>query len=109
MIEGLNKYVETVRVQKRIITDGHLVFQLTITPHETIKAYKKYEAVVWFVKDGNKHRVAVVRQVAKVIEGEDKFIMKVINIELSKVLFSIINTKMFQEIVEGNYNGYTDE
>lgn len=108
MVEGLNKYIEEIRVQRKIITDGHLVFQLTIAPHETIKAYKKYEAVVWFVKGSNKYRVATVKQVAKVIEGEDKYIMRVINIELSKTLFSLVSKRAFQQIIEGNY-GNIDE
>lgn len=109
MVEGLNKHIEAIRVQRKIITDGHLVFQLTIAPHETIKAYKKYEAIVWFVKGKNKYKVTTVKQVAKVVEGEDKYIMRVINIDLSKTLFSIINTKMFQEIIEGEYYGNTNE
>lgn len=109
MVEGLNKHIEEIRVQRNIITDGHLVFQLTIAPHETIKAYKKYEAIVWFVKDGNKYRVATVAQVAKVIDGEDKYIMRVINIELSKALFSLVSKREFQQIIEGEYNGSIDE
>lgn len=108
MVEGLNKYIEEIRVQRKIITDGHLVFQLTIAPHETIKAYKKYEAIVWFVKDGNKYRVATIKQVAKVIEGEDKFIMRVIDIELSRTLFSLVNKEEFQQIIKGDY-GNIDE
>ena len=108
MVEGLNKHIEDIRVQRKIITDGHLVFQLTIAPHEIIKAYKKYEAIVWFVKDGNKYRVATVKQEAKVIEGEDKFIMRVIYIELSRVLFSLVNKEEFQQIIKGNY-GNIDE
>lgn len=108
MVEGLNKHIEEIRVQRKIITDGHLVFQLTIAPHETIKAYKKYEAVVWFVKNGNKYRVATVKQVAKVIDGEDKFIMRAIHIDMSRLLFSLVNKKDFQQIIEGNY-GNIDE
>lgn len=108
MIEGLNKHIEEIRIQRKIVTDGHLVFQLTIAPHETIKAYKKYEAVVWFVKDGNKYRVVTVKQVAKVIDGEDKFIMRAIYIDMSRLLFSLVNEKDFQQIIEGNY-GNIDE
>lgn len=108
VVEGLNKHIEDIRVQRKIITDGHLVFQLTIAPHETIKAYKKYEAIVWFVKDGNKYRVATVKQVAKVIEGEDKFIMRVIYIELSRALFSLVNKEEFQQIIVGDYGSINE-
>lgn len=108
MVEGLNRYIEEERVNRGIDLYSHLVFQLSISSHDTIKAYKKYEAVVWFVKSGLKYRVATVNQVAKVVDGEDKHIMRVINIDMSKLLFSLINKKAFQQIIEGTY-GDTNE
>ena len=108
MVEGLNRHIEELRVNRGIISNSHLVFQLSIAPHDTIKAYKKYEAIVWFVKNGLKYRVATVCQVAKVVDGEDKHIMRVINIDMSKMLFSLINKKAFQQIIEGTY-GDTNE
>lgn len=108
MVEGLNRYIEEERINRGIDLYSHLVFQLSISSHDTIKAYKKYEAVVWFVKSGLKYRVATVNQVAKVVDGEDKHIMRVINIDMSKLLFSLINKKAFQQIIEGTY-GDTNE
>lgn len=108
MVEGLNRYIEEERINKGIDLCSHLVFQLSISSHDTIKAYKKYEAVVWFVKNGLKYRVATVNQVAKVVDGEDKHLMRIINIEMSKILFSLINKKAFQQIIEGTY-GDTNE
>lgn len=108
MVEGLNRYIEEERINRGIDLYSHLVFQLSISSHDTIKAYKKYEAVVWFVKSGLKYRVATVNQVAKVVDGEDKHIMRVINIDMSRILFSLINKKAFQQIVEGTY-GDTNE
>lgn len=108
MVEGLNRYIEEERINRGIDLYSHLVFQLSISSHDTIKAYKKYEAVVWFVKSGLKYRVATVNQVAKVVDGEDKHIMRVINIDMSKMLFSLINKKAFQQIIEGTY-GDTNE
>lgn len=108
MVEGLNRYIEEERINRGIDLYSHLVFQLSISSHDTIKAYKKYEAVVWFVKSGLKYRVATVNQIAKVVDGEDKHIMRVINIDMSRILFSLINKKAFQQIVEGTY-GDTNE
>lgn len=108
MVEGLNRYIEEERINRGIDLYSHLVFQLSISSHDTIKAYKKYEAVVWFVNSGLKYRVATVNQVAKVVDGEDKHIMRVINIDMSKMLFSLINKKAFQQIIEGTY-GDTNE
>lgn len=109
MVEGLNRHIEEIRVNRGLETNGYLVFQLSITPHGTIKAYKKYEAIVWFVKNGLKYRVATVCQVSKVIDGEDKFIMRSINIDMSKILFSLVSKKAFQQIIEGDYDGNTNE
>ena len=108
MVEGLNRYIEEERINRGIDLYNHLVFQLSISSHDTIKAYKKYEAVVWFVKSGLKYRVATVNQVAKVVDGEDKHIMRAISIDMSKMLFSLINKKAFQQIIEGTY-GDTNE
>ena len=109
MIEGLNRHIEEIRADRGIKTNSHLVFQLSISPHDTIKAYKKYEAVVWFVKNKLKYRVATVCQVGKVVDGEDKYIMRVINIDMSKILFSLVNKNAFQQIIEGDYDGNTNE
>ena len=109
MVEGLNKHIEAERVKRNIITDGHLVFQLSITQHPTIKAYKEYKAIVWFTKDRKNYKVAQVSQVAKVVDDQDKYIMRVINIDMSKALFSLISKPAFKEIIEGKYNGNTDE
>lgn len=108
MVEGLNRYIEEERINRGIDLYSHLVFQLSISSHDTIKAYKKYEAVVWFVKSGLKYRVATVNQVAKVVDGEDKHIMRTISIDMSRMLFSLINKKAFQQIIEGTY-GDTNE
>lgn len=109
IVEGLNRHIEEQRVKRNIISHGHLVFQLSITPYNTIKAYKKYEAVVWFVKDKLKHRVLTIVQVAKVIEGEDKHIIKILNIEMSKMMFSFVGTEAYNQIIEGIYDGITNE
>lgn len=109
MVEGLNRHIDEQRLKRNILSCSHLVFQLSITPHSTIKAYKKYEAIVWFVNSGLKYRVATVQQIAQVTEGKDDYILRVINIDMSKALFSLIGTKAYQEIIEGTYDGNTNE
>ena len=109
MVEGLNKHIEAERVKRNIITDGHLVFQLSITQHPTIKAYKEYKAVVWFTKDRKNYKVAQVSQVAKVVDEQDKYIMRVINIDMSKTLFSLVSKSAFQEIIKGEFDGDSNE
>lgn len=103
IIEGLNRYIEEERVKRGIITHGHLVHHYTITPNPTMKAYKTYKVEVWFVKDSNKCRVAIVQQVARVVDGADDMIMNIIKIELAKTLFNLIKMKEMEDIINGGY------
>lgn len=107
IIEGLNRYIEEERVKRKIITHGHLIYHHTITPNPTMKAYKTYKIEVWFVQGPNKCRVAVVQQVARVVDGADDMIMNVIKIELAKTLFSLIKMKEMEDIINGEcYSTY---
>ena len=55
IIEGLNQSIEDKRDALKIKATGHLVLQRTVKPHQTFKAYKEYESIVWFVKGGKKY------------------------------------------------------
>lgn len=101
IVEGLNRYIEEERVKRNVITHGHLVYHHTITPNPTMKAYKTYKVEVWFIKDTHKHKVATVQQVARVVDNMDTYIMEVLKIELSKGLFTLVGTKIMEEIING--------
>lgn len=101
IIEGLNRYIEEERVKRGIFTHGHLVHHHTITPNPTMKAYKTYKVEVWYVKDANKCRIAVVQQVARVVDGADDMIMNVVKIELAKALFKLVKMKEMEDIING--------
>ena len=47
IIEGLNQSIEDKRDALKIKATGHLVLQRTVKPHQTFKAYKEYESIVW--------------------------------------------------------------
>lgn len=102
IIEGLNRYIENERVKRNIITHGHLVYHHTITPNPTMKAYKTYKVEVWFVKGVIKYKVAVVQQVARVIDNADAAIMDILKIELSKTLFTLVGSKAMEGIINGD-------
>lgn len=104
IVEGFNRYIEEKRLKKNIITNGHIVPQLTITPNATMKAYKTYKIELWFVKDNNKHRVAVVQQVARVVDNMDSIILNVLEIELAKALFSIVESDKMEDMINGEFS-----
>ena len=109
IIEGLNQSIEDKRDALKIKATGHLVLQRTVTPHQTFKAYKEYKFVVWFVKDGKKYRVIRLTWTAKVLDGQEETVLREINIRLSRLIFNWIGSSFYEQVIKGEYNGYTDE
>lgn len=105
IIEGLNRYIEDKREVLKIKTTGHLVLQKTVKPHQTFKAYKEYEFVIWFVKGGKKYRVITVKETAKVIDGQEETIMREMNVKLSRLIFNWIGSDFYEQVINGEYNG----
>ena len=103
IVEGLNRFIEIKRFEKKIFDNGHIVLHKTITPNPTMKAYKTYEASLWFVKDGNKYRVVTAKYCTRVIDGHDDEIKRLLEIELSKALFTFVTSDKMEEIVNGTY------
>ena len=109
IIEGLNRSIEDRRDTLRIKTTGHLVLQRTVKSHQTFKAYKEYESVIWFVKSGKKYRVITVKETAKVLDGQEETMMRRMNVELSRLIFNWIGSNFYEQVVKGEFNGYIDE
>lgn len=109
IIEGLNRSIEDKRDILKIKTTGHLVLQKIVNPHQTFKAYKEYEYVIWFVKGGEKHRVITVKETAKVLDGQEETMIRRMNVELSRLIFNWIGSNFYEQVIKGEYNGYTDE
>lgn len=116
IIEGLNRSIEDKRDALKIKTTGHLVLQRTVKPHQTFKAYKEYESVIWFVKGDKKYRVITVKETAKVLDGQEEVMigrmnveLSRMNVELSRLIFNWIGSNFYEQVVKGEYNGYIDE
>lgn len=105
IIEGLNQSIEDKRDALKIKATGHLVLQRTVKPHQTFKAYKEYEFIVWFVKGGKKYRVITVKETAKVIDGQEETMIRRMNVELSRLIFNWIGSDFYEQVINGEYNG----
>ena len=105
IIEGLNQSIEDKRDALKIKATGHLVLQRTVKPHQTFKAYKEYESVVWFVKGGKKCRVITVKETAKVLDGQEETMIRRMNVELSRLIFNWIGSDFYEQVINGEYNG----
>lgn len=105
IIEGLNQSIEDKRDTLKIKTTGHLVLQRTVKPHQTFKAYKEYESIVWFVKGGKKYRIITVKETAKVLDGQEEIMIRRMNVELSRLIFNWIGSDFYEQVINGEYNG----
>lgn len=109
IIEGLNRSIEDRRDALKIKTTGHLVLQRTVKQHQTFKAYKEYESIIWFVKNGKKYAVITVKETAKVLDGQEETMIRRMNVELSRLIFNWIGSNFHEQVIRGEYNGYTNE
>lgn len=108
IIEGLNKHIEDRRSYMGIPSKGHLVLQRVIEPHPTFKAYKTYKAVLWFVKEKDRHIVISLSHSAKVLEGQKESMQQYINTELCHLIFNWIGSSFYEEVIRGEYNGVSE-
>lgn len=108
IIEGLNRHIEAKRKDKDIKTTGHLILQKEIIPHTSFKAYKIYKYTLWFTKKGKSYKVITVQHTAKVLDGQEDIMNREINIMLSNMIFNWIGSNFYEQIINGDYNGYEE-
>ena len=101
IIEGLNKHIEDRRSYMGIPSKGHLVLQRVIESHPTFKAYKTYKAVLWFVKEKDRHIVISLSHSAKVLEGQKESMQQYINTELCHLIFNWMGSDSYKDIIQG--------
>ena len=81
IVEGLNRHIETKRLENGIKKDiGHLVLQKEILPHHTFKVYKNYRYTLWFIKNKKSYQVISFQQSHKVLKEIEDNIIKKVNI-----------------------------
>lgn len=103
IVEGLNRFIEVERFKKDIITDGHLVMHKSIEINPLAKAYKNYTVTIWFVKGVNKYKVVTVKYSMRAVGSIEDEINKILSIELSKALFSLVTSDIMGGIINGDY------
>lgn len=101
-VEALNQYIEDIRNNRNITSNLHLVVQRSIAPSEHFKAYKVYNITIWAV-GSTKSRVLSYSYTDRLIEGQDESIIKRIEIYTLKDIYSIVNTELFESIINGEY------
>lgn len=108
IIEGLNKHIETRRIERRIGNIGHMVLQKEIMPHSSFKVYKTYKYTLWFTKKGKSYKVITVQHVAKVPDGQEENMLREMNIMLSTSIFNWIGSDFYEAVIKGEYNGVSE-
>lgn len=108
IIEALNRNIESKRREEKIDTVGHLVLLRTTKTNPTFKAYKTYEAIIYFVAKRKKHRVLSCSLTAKVLEGQEERMKEDIDIKLINDIFNFIQSEYYSQIIKGEYYGGAD-
>lgn len=108
IIEGLNRHIENKRKDLNIAAKGHIVLQKEINTNSSFKAYKNYRYTVWFT-NRKSHRLITVSQSARVIDGQEEFIERQMNIILCQYLFDWIGSDSYNKVINGEYNGVPED
>ena len=108
IVEELNRHIEDRRSERDISSKGHLILQRVVEPHPTFKAYKTYKAVLWFVKEKDRHIVISLSHSAKVLEGQKESMQQYINTELCRLIFNWIGSDFYEAVIKGEYNGVSE-
>lgn len=110
VIEGLNRHIENKRKSLGIDSkQGHLILQKTIKPHNTFKAYKECTFTIWFVKGRDRYEALTLKHTGRVIDSQEEKMIGDMTIRLSEMIFNWIGSNFYEQVVKGEYNGYTDE
>ena len=109
IIEILNRNIESKRRENKIEATGHLVLLRNIRVNNTFKAYKTYEATIYFVSKRKKYKVLNCTLTAKVLDGQEERMKEDIDICLLDNIFNFIQTEYYNQIVRGEYYGGADE
>lgn len=108
IIEALNRNIESKRREDKMNAVGHLVLLRTIKINPTFKAYKTYEAIIYFVSRRKKYRVLSCTLTAKVLDGQEERMKQDIDIKLIDDIFNFIQTEYYNQIIRGEYYGGAD-
>lgn len=96
IVEALNQYHEEQGI------GGQFILQKKVELNETVKAYKTYEYIVWFIKGKDKVRAATVSYTGRgVTDKEEETINKLLSTNLTKVLFKFVSSNDYAKIVYG--------
>ena len=49
------------------------------------------------------------KETAKVLDGQEETLLREINIKFSRLIFNWIGSSFHEQVIKGEYNGYTDE
>lgn len=103
IINTLNKYIETLRETNYKDKDikGHIVLHTQIVPHNVIKLYSIYKQTLWYVSNDNKYIIQGVTSTHR----NDKVPAHWAKRHLLDMIYGVINSPKFKNIVEGTYKG----
>jgi hypothetical protein len=101
IIEGINAFIVDERKKLNIHNNSQLILR-KIKNNTTIKAYKEYVYILYFINP-NPIPVLIVKAVDRVIGDQDKHLLKQLDINFTKELTRFISSSEFSKIIKGTY------
>lgn len=86
-----------------------LVLQRTITPHDTIRAYKTYTYTLWYINGKDKHKVAVMEHTDRVAtDSEASRMVKYMDDRLLEFTYRLLlgSDMTLKDMIDGTFTGY---
>lgn len=105
----LNKHIEEQRILRGIESKSSLILQKAVNSNPAIKSLKTYEWIIWYVEGGLHERVITVKYSTSA-KGTDKWedaIIRDLEKELTLNIIRWIGSSSYEQVIKGEYNGYT--
>lgn len=79
------------------------IVQRTIENNTSFKAYKTYTVILWYVKGKKTHKLITIEKVERVLTGEEDKINKILNIEFLNLIFKLLKSDVWEQIIKEEY------
>lgn len=104
IIESLNQHIDGIRESKLLEAKSFLVLKRHIEPSEHFKAYKVAIMEIFVVNGPINYKLTTHSYQGRLVSSQEEEILLDLERQVVKTLFEIVNTSIFDKIVNGEYN-----
>lgn len=103
IVETLNTKFESMNCKKGV----HFILHKEIECNSFSKAYKEYKYTLWYINNGEKHKVTTISHTSRVVtEKEETDMVKYMEEQLlTYILTFLLDYNNLTKMLNGNYKG----